>query len=71
VRRLLIVVSLLGLLAACSAGSPAPEVVAAPDATAGAAAEALDFTAPTIDGGQLEGSSLAGGDVALWFWAPW
>jgi len=31
----------------------------------------LGFSAPLLAGGQLEGSSLEGRDVALWFWAPW
>ena len=26
---------------------------------------------PTIDGGQIELTSLEGQDVVLWFWAPW
>jgi hypothetical protein len=33
--------------------------------------EALDFTAPGIDGGQVVGAEYAGQAVALWFWAPW
>lgn len=33
--------------------------------------ELLAFTAPTVDGGQLDGGELAGEPVALWFWAPW
>ena len=32
---------------------------------------ALDFTADLVAGGQLSGADLAGGDVVLWFWAPW
>jgi hypothetical protein len=31
----------------------------------------LAFTAPTVDGGQLDASALDGRDVVLWFWAPW
>lgn len=33
--------------------------------------EILDFTAATIDGGQVVGAEHAGQAVALWFWAPW
>ncbi|MBW1603488.1 redoxin domain-containing protein [Streptomyces sp. JJ66] len=31
----------------------------------------LDFTATTLQGAQFRGSSLAGQDAVLWFWAPW
>jgi hypothetical protein len=34
-------------------------------------AEVLDFEAPLLGGGTLDGESLAGRDVAFWFWAPW
>jgi hypothetical protein len=30
----------------------------------------LAFRGTLLDGGQLEGSSLAGQAVMLWFWAP-
>jgi hypothetical protein len=29
------------------------------------------FTAPTVDGGEIDASVYASGQVALWFWAPW
>ena len=41
------------------------------DGSAPPVAEALDFTAPLVGGGQLDGGDLAGRDVVLWFWAPW
>jgi hypothetical protein len=58
-----------GLLAAC--GEARSDNSAAP-ATTGAAAvtDALDFTAPFVGGGTLEGASLEGRAVLLWFWAP-
>ncbi|KOX16967.1 redoxin domain-containing protein [Nocardiopsis sp. NRRL B-16309] len=31
----------------------------------------LDFTAPAVGGGDVEGADLAGDPVVLWFWAPW
>ena len=31
----------------------------------------LDFTAPAVGGGTVEGADHAGKPVALWFWAPW
>ncbi|KIH97703.1 hypothetical protein LP52_17840 [Streptomonospora alba] len=34
-------------------------------------AEALDFTAPTVGGGEIDGAELQGEPVVLWFWAPW
>lgn len=32
---------------------------------------ALDFDAPTVDGGTFSGASLVGQDSVLYFWAPW
>jgi hypothetical protein len=69
VKRL--VLPLLLLLFACNSGGDA---AAPPDTTGTAAAsvpKGLDWTADLIGGGTLEGATLAGGDVALWFWAPW
>jgi opacity protein-like surface antigen len=43
-------------------------------ATSGAASEPSDgpFDAvPAVGGGQIDGTELAGRDLALWFWAPW
>ena len=37
----------------------------------GDAADVLDFSAPRLGGGTIDGASLAGEDVAFWFWAPW
>jgi hypothetical protein len=31
----------------------------------------LDFQAPKLGGGTVNGSDFAGKDVAMWFWAPW
>ena len=33
--------------------------------------EVLDFSAPRLGGGAVEGSDYAGKDLAIWFWAPW
>jgi hypothetical protein len=59
-------------------GAPAggPELAIEPTPDAGPAPDSsgtgvLAFTAPTVDGGQLDASSLEGRDVVLWFWAPW
>ncbi|MCP3855999.1 MAG: hypothetical protein GY698_14880 [Actinomycetia bacterium] len=46
----------------------------ADSADTGSAAPAvaqLDFTAPTVDGGELIGTDYAGTDTVFWFWAPW
>ena len=49
--------------AAAPSDEPTQEPVALP--------AALDFTAPTGDGGTFEGASLAGQDAVVYFWAPW
>ncbi|GAA4917182.1 redoxin domain-containing protein [Streptomonospora salina] len=41
------------------------------DAGGGAAAGALDFTAPEVGGDEISGAELRGEPVVLWFWAPW
>ena len=85
--RTLAIVSLVALVAAAcgtdagpaetgtTAPSPASEAPPASerpsDGTAPVVAEVLDFEAPLLDGGTLRGESLAGRDVAFWFWAPW
>jgi thiol-disulfide isomerase/thioredoxin len=44
-------------------GEEAPEEIAVP--------AALDFDAPTVDGGTFNGATLVGQDSVLYFWAPW
>ncbi len=61
----------LVLVTGCGAGvasTPGAESAGAPGV--GEQAD-LDFTAQTVDGATLEGSSLAGRPAVLWFWAPW
>ncbi|MDX1658845.1 MAG: hypothetical protein R3343_08500 [Nitriliruptorales bacterium] len=55
---------------ATSPEAPRPSASASQDAPPAAVA-ALDFTAATVDGGTIDGTVYAGGDVALWMWAPW
>lgn len=43
----------------------------APTPAAGGTPQVLDFEAPLLGGGSLRGETLAGRDVAFWFWAPW
>lgn len=58
-RVLAIAVVALGLLGACGSDAARPE------------AGPLAFSAPVVGSADLlEGSSLAGAPVALWFWAP-
>ena len=57
-----------------SASPTQPPASSDPDrnATPGPAVpEALRFTATTVDGRPLDGSTLAGKPTVLWFWAPW
>ncbi|PZS21881.1 MAG: thiol:disulfide interchange protein [Pseudonocardiales bacterium] len=64
----------LALVAGCGsaagAGAPASGTLG-PARNAAAGAEALQFTATTLQGSQFAGQSLAGKPAALWFWAPW
>jgi thiol-disulfide isomerase/thioredoxin len=58
---------------AASASSPAEPAPAASPSTSPAAEvpKKLQFTSKTVAGKPFEGSSLAGKDAMLWFWAPW
>ena len=31
----------------------------------------LDFSAPRLGGGTVEGADYSGKHLAIWFWAPW
>ncbi|MEJ7726327.1 MAG: redoxin domain-containing protein [Actinomycetes bacterium] len=73
------------LLGACGAAEPAakppPPIQTEARSTATSSAdsseapaavpEQLDFTAETVDGATFDGSSLAGKDALVYFWAPW
>ncbi|GAA1478077.1 protein disulfide oxidoreductase [Nocardioides aestuarii] len=54
---------------------PAPSDKASPEekkeAEPAAVPDTLDFTATTVGGEELDGATLAGKPVLLWFWAPW
>lgn len=62
-------------VAACggsdTTSSPAPATAGAGESAAGV--PQLDFTAPELRGaeGVIDGGSLEGKDVVVWFWAPW
>jgi len=42
-----------------------------PDSPATSEGLDLDFTAPAVEGDDIDLSTYAGKDLALWFWAPW
>ena len=54
---------------ATSAATPATEASGTGEAPE--SGNPFMFTANTIDGGTIDGESLMGEDVILWFWAPW
>lgn len=53
-----------------AAGSSAPGATAAPQ-TPVATPAVLQFKAPLLAGGSLDGTTYTGKPVAFWFWAPW
>lgn len=65
----LVILATVVLTAACGtvAGTPGTDQVG----TSGGGAENLQFTARTVDDQAFQGSSLAGKDAVLWFWASW
>ncbi|ATW52858.1 hypothetical protein CGZ69_26160 [Streptomyces peucetius subsp. caesius ATCC 27952] len=56
---------------AAGASTPAAPTASASTSPSAEVPEKLQFTAETVDGKPFEGSTLAGKDVVLWFWAPW
>lgn len=78
--RLAATVAVALVLAACGSTTPTSRS-AAPAATASAAAATvaaatqppaiLQFKAPLVAGGALDGTTFTGKPVAFWFWAPW
>ncbi len=52
-------------------GSVPPTSATQPSEAPAAVPEQLDFTAETVDGATFDGSSLAGKDALVYFWAPW
>jgi predicted small lipoprotein YifL len=82
-RSLVVVVLLAALLQACgddggTTVAPADRSTVAPSSSTDGVGEpavpetpeALQFSAPTVDGGELDFRGFAGETVALWFWAP-
>ncbi len=70
--RPLVASLVLAGLVACGGGDAdgAAGTSGEPDAQ-GADVELLAFTAPTIDGGEVDFAALQGQDLVVWFWAPW
>lgn len=54
-----------------AASEPTPAAEPTPTDEPVAVPAALDFDAPTVDGGTFQGASLVGQDSVLYFWAPW
>ena len=82
--RITIMVGVLAVVAAaCTSTGTAPSGVAGSPTTASASParassataeplpEVLDFSAPQLGGGTVDGARYAGKDLAIWFWAPW
>lgn len=67
-------VVLVGSLMIATACSSSDRVArSSPTAVAGSAAAVarLSFTGTTLDDTEFDGSTLAGKDAVVWFWAPW
>ena len=69
VRCALIAVAALVGVAACSGADDTSRDTSA-SATSDQGGGPLSFTAQVLGGDQLEGGSLTGRAVLLWFWAP-
>lgn len=61
----------LAVVATACGGDAVVAETGAPTPAAGGTPQVLDFEAPLLGGGSLRGETLAGRDVAFWFWAPW
>ena len=61
-----------GTVGAMRRGALMTLVVAASCSSGGdAVATPLDFSAPTVGGGELDMGDYADRDLAMWFWAPY
>jgi hypothetical protein len=79
--RVVLALAVVASLAACSdadqrgndAGATVPGTTTsrAAQAPTDAFPEILNFSAPRLGGGTIEGADYRGQDLALWFWAPW
>jgi hypothetical protein len=76
-RLLLAVFAAAAVLVAGCAGGEGEQAVPEPTATPPAdtnvtviVPDVLAFTAPLVDGGELDASTLAGETTVFWFWSP-
>jgi len=69
IRGALVAVAVVVGLAACGSDDT-PSVDGSLAGPAGQASGPLSFTGELLGGGQVDGTSLAGQAVMLWFWAP-
>jgi thiol-disulfide isomerase/thioredoxin len=70
VRRAWLTIVAAGALALAACGSDTDSGGSGAGSAGGTPVD-LSFTVPTVDGGEFEGTSLAGKPAVLWFWAPW
>lgn len=77
IKSLLLTMVCTFLLAACNDGGPGQTTLdfeTSPSAQSEAVDRGgaiLDFTAPRLGGGEVNGQEFAGKQLAIWFWAPW
>jgi hypothetical protein len=69
IRTALSVALTVAVLASCG-GSSSFDSATTASPGARSTPSALQFSAPVLGGSSLEGASLAGEAVMLWFWAP-
>lgn len=67
-RRLALLLVLVGLFAAACGGGDGENVLTA---NPGDASERLVGTFETLDGETIDLATVHGQDVVLWMWAPW
>ena len=75
VRRAAMAFAVVIGVAACGGSDDASPTATAAESSTDASTAAgippsLSFSAQVLGGGQLDGASLAGRAVMLWFWAP-
>jgi thiol-disulfide isomerase/thioredoxin len=66
----LVLAALVAVVAGCGGGGASASATTG-QAGGGSVPAQLRFDVATVDGGRLDGTSLAGRPTVLWFWAPW
>ena len=73
-KQLVLALAMAVGLAACTSapeGEPTPSKPTVKSSAPETVPKQLRFTAKTVDGDTFNGTSLAGRNAVLWFWAPW